>query len=146
MLSIRQGNWIGQAAPNRDSNAETSLLHKEQHLHLSPQPASRSIDEDPGPLHFVACEDERASLRVCDFRFQHRCEDNLADALRACTNSQDGNWISSDTISRIASWKVWSAHSLNPVENAVSDIDILVFLSKRLQHHHSGSHEVNDNI
>ena len=61
-------------------------------------------------------------------------------------NSQDGNWISADTISRIVIWKIWSEHSLNPVENAVSEIDILVFYNERLQHHHSGSHEVNKNI
>ena len=41
------------------------------------------------PLPFVACGDERASLRVCDLRFQHRRADDLADALRICTNSQD---------------------------------------------------------
>ena len=98
----------------------------------------RLLDEGPGPLPFVACGDERTSLRVCDFRVQHRWEDNHADALRACTNSQDGNWISADTISRIAFWKVWSKHSLNPVESAVSEIDILVFLNERLLHRHCG--------
>ena len=72
-------------------------------------------------------------------------EDNLADALRACTNSQDGNWISADTISIIAIWKIWSEHSLNPVANAVSEIDILVFYNERLQYHHGGSHEMNEN-
>ena len=65
--------------------------------------------------------------RVHDFRFQHRCEDNLADVLRACVNSQDGNWISADTISRTAIWKIWTEHSLNPLENAASEIDIFVF-------------------
>ena len=70
--------------------------------------ARRRFDEGPGPLSFVACGDERTPLPVRDFRFQHRCEDNLADALRACANSQDGNWISADTISRIAIWKIWT--------------------------------------
>ena len=64
----------------------------------------------------------------------------------ACVNSQDGNWISADTISRTADWKIWSEHSLNPLENAVSEIDIFVFYTERLQRHHSGSHEVNENI
>ena len=54
-------------------------------------------------------------------------EDNLADALRACANSQDGNWILADTISRTALRKIWSEHSLNPPENAVSEIGIFVF-------------------
>ena len=67
-------------------------------------------------------------------------------ALRACANSQNGNWISADSVSRIELWKVWSVHSWNPLKNAVSEIDIFVFLNKRLQHHHSGSHEVNENI
>ena len=48
--------------------------------------------------------------RVRDFRFQHRCEDNLADAFRACANSQNGNWISADSVSTITLWKVWSVH------------------------------------
>ena len=51
-----------------------------------------------------------------------------------------------DTTSRIAIWKIWSEHSLNPVDNAVSEIDILVFHNERLQHRHSGSHEVNEKI
>ena len=46
-----------------------------------------------------------ARRHVFDFRIQHRCEDNLADVLRAHANSQNGNWISADSISRIALWK-----------------------------------------
>ena len=46
----------------------------------------------------VACGDERTPPRVRDFRFQHKCEDNLANALRACANSQNGNWISADSV------------------------------------------------
>ena len=91
------------------------------------QDARRCFDEGRGPLSFVACGDERTPPRVRDFRFQHRCEDNLADALRACANCQDGKWISADTISRTAIWKIWSEHSLNPLENAVSEVDIFVF-------------------
>ena len=144
-----KGTGSGQAAPNRHSNAETSLLWSTRSdtcvCHNS-HGARRRFDESPGPLSFVACGDERTPLRVRDFRFQHKCEDNLADPLRPCTNSQHGNWISADTISRIAIWKIWSEHSLNPVENAVSEIDILVFYNERLQHHHNGSHEVNENI
>ena len=146
---IRQGYWIGQAAPNRDSNAETSLLWStgsDSCVCHNSHDARRRFDEDPGPLSFVACGDERTPPRIRDFRLQHKSEDNLADALRACANSQDGNWISADTTSRIATWKIGSEHSLNPVENAVSKIDILVFCNQRLQHHHSGSHEVNENI
>ena len=111
---IRQGNWIGQAAPNRDSNAETSLLWStgsDTCVCHNSHDARRRLAEGFGSLPFVACGDERASLRVCYLRLQHRCEDNLADALRACINSQDGNWISADSISRIAIWKVWSEHS-----------------------------------
>ena len=63
-------------------------------------------------LSFVACCDERTPPRVRDFRFQHRCEDNLADALRACANPHNGKWISADSVSRIALWKVWSVHWL----------------------------------
>ena len=127
---IRQGYGIGQAASNRDSNAETSLLWSTGSdtcfCHNS-QDARRCFDEGPGPLSFVACGDERTPPRVRDFRFQHRCEDNLADALRACANTQDGQWITTDSISRTAIWKIWSEHSLNPLENAVSEIDIFVF-------------------
>ena len=93
------------AAPDRDSNAETSLLWSTGSdtcvCHIS-HDARRCLDEGPGPLSFVACSDERTPPRVRDFRFQHRCEDNLADALRACANSQNGDWISADTISRTA--------------------------------------------
>ena len=38
--------------------------------------------------------------------------------LRACANSRGGNWISADSVSRIALCKTWSEHSLNPLENA----------------------------
>ena len=48
--------------------------------------------------------------------------------------------------SRIAIWKVWSEHSLNPLKSAVSESHILVFLNERLQHHHCGSHEENENF
>ena len=86
--------------------------------------ARRRLDDDLGPLSFVACGDERASPRVCDLRFQHRREDKPCRCPRACTNCRDGNWISADSISKIEVWKVWSEHSLNPVESAVSGIDI----------------------
>ena len=72
--------------------------------------ARRCFDEGPGPLSFVVCGDERTLPRVHDFRIQHRCEDNLADVLRAYASSTNGNWISADSISRIALWKVWSVH------------------------------------
>ena len=64
---IRQGQWIGQAAPNRDSNAQTSLLWStgsdtctchDRHN------ARRCFDEGPGPLSFVACGDEHARCYV----------------------------------------------------------------------------------
>ena len=77
------------------------------------------------------------SLRVCDLRFQRRREDNLADALRACTNSQDGNWMSACSISRIAIWKVWSEHSLNSIESGVSEMDFITYMKKmRTFEHH----------
>ena len=69
-----------------------------------------AFDESPGPLSFVACGDGRTPSRVRDFRFQHRCKDNLVDALRAYANSQNGDWISADSVSRIALWKVWFVH------------------------------------
>ena len=112
---IRQGGWIGQAAPNRDGNAETSLLWStgsDTCVCHNSHDARRCFEEGPGPLPFVACGDERTPPRVRDFRLQHRCKHNFADALRACANSQDGNWISADSISRIALWKVWSVHWL----------------------------------
>ena len=67
--------------------------------------AQGATDEGSGPLSFVACGNERTPPRVRDFRFQHKCEDNLADALRACANSQNGNWISASAVSRIILWK-----------------------------------------
>ena len=109
---IRQGYWIGQAALNRDGNAEASLLCSTRSdtcvCHIS-HDARRCSDEGLGSLSFVACGDECTPPRVRDFRFQHRCEDNLDDALRARANSQNGNWISVDSISRTAHSKVCSA-------------------------------------
>ena len=75
---IRQGYWIGQAAPNRDGNAETSLLWSTESdtcvCHNS-HDARRCFDEAPGPLSFVACGDEHTTLRVPDFRFpQSLCQ------------------------------------------------------------------------
>ena len=90
-----KGTGIGQAAPNRDSNAETSLLWSTGSdicVCLNSHDARRCFDEGLGPLSFVACGNERTPPRVRDFRIQHRCEDNLADALRASANSQGGNW------------------------------------------------------
>ena len=110
---IRQGYWIGQATPNRDGNAEASLLWStgsDTCICLDRHDARGCFDEGPGPLSFVACGNERTPPRVRDFRFQHRCEDNLADALRANANSEDGNWISADSVSRIALWRVSSVH------------------------------------
>ena len=111
---VRQGYWIGQATPNRDGNAEASLLWSTGSntciCHDS-HDARRCFDEGPGPLSFVACGDERTPPRVRDFRFQHKCEhNNLADALRAYANSQNGKGISADSVSRNALWKVWSVH------------------------------------
>ena len=54
-------------------------------------------DEGPRPLSFVACGNERTSPCVRDFRIQHRCDDNIADVLRAYANSQNGNWLSADS-------------------------------------------------
>ena len=110
---VRQGDWIGQATPNRDGNAETSLLWStgsDTCICHDSHDARRCFDEGPGPLSFVACGNERTPPRVRDFRIQHRCEDNIADVLRAYANSQNGNWISADSISRIALWKVWPVH------------------------------------
>ena len=89
--------------------ARTSGLLDEQHNQSCGSEYSR---KGPGPLSFVACGDERTPPRVRDFRFQHRCEDNLADAPRAYCNPQNGKWISADSVSRIALWKVWSVHWL----------------------------------
>ena len=105
---IRQGNWFGQAAPKCDGDAETSLLwstRSNTRVCHNSHDDRRRLEESLGPLPFVTCGDERASLRVGDLRFQHKREDNLADARRVCTNSQDGHWISADSISK---------HSLNP--------------------------------
>ena len=86
-------------------NVDTCICHDRHD-------ARRCFDEGLGPLSFVACGDERTPPRVRDFRFQHRCEDNLPDALRAYANCHNGNWISADSVSRIALWKVWSVHRL----------------------------------
>ena len=110
---VRQGYWIGQATPNRDGNAETSLLwstRSDTCICHDSHDARRCFDEGPGPLSFVACGNERTPPRVRDFRIQHRCEDNIADVLRAYADSQNGNWISADSISRIALRKVWPVH------------------------------------
>ena len=89
---VRQGYWIGQATPNRD--VETSLLWSTGSdicmCHDS-RDARRCFDEGSGPLSFVACGNKRTSPRVHDFRIQHKCEDNIADVLRAYANSQNGD-------------------------------------------------------
>ena len=90
---IGQGNRIGQAAPDCDSDVEASLLRSTKsntdichHSH----DARRCLDEASGPLPFFACGDERAPLCVCDLRIQHKREKNAAGAIRACANTQDG--------------------------------------------------------
>ena len=94
------------------ANVETSLLWSTRSTCIchDSHGARRCFDEGPGPLSFVACGNERTPPRVRDFRIQHRCEDNIADVLRAYANSQNGNWISADSIRRIALWKVWPVH------------------------------------
>ena len=72
--------------------------------------ARRCFDEGSGPLSFVACGNECTSPRVRDLRIQHRCEDNIADVLRAYTNSQNGDWLSADSTSRT----FWILASLKP--------------------------------
>ena len=65
--------------PNRDSNAETSLLWStgsDTCVCHNSHGARRCFDEGSGPLSFVACGDERTPPRVRDLRFQHMCEDN----------------------------------------------------------------------
>ena len=97
---VRQGYWTGQATPNRDGNVETSLLWStgsDTCICHDSHDARRCFDEGSGPLPFVACGNERTSPRVLDLRIQHRCEDNIADALR---DSQNGDWLSADSISR----------------------------------------------
>ena len=99
----RQGYWIGQATPNRAGNAETSLLWStgsDTCICHDSHDARRCFDEGPGPLSFVACDNESTSPRVRDLRIQHRCEGNIADVLRAYANSQNGNLLSADSISR----------------------------------------------
>ena len=118
---IGQGNRIGQAAPDCDSDVEASLLRSTgsntgicHHSH----DARRCLDEASGPLPFFACGDERAPLCVCDVRIQHRRENKSA----GCASTQDGYRFPADTISDIAARKIWSEHLLNPVESDVSGI------------------------
>ena len=100
---VRQGYWIGQATPNRDGNAEASLLWStgsDTCICHDSHDARRCFEEGPGPLSCVACGNQRTPPRVRDFRIQHRFEDNIADVLRAYANSQNGNLLSADSISR----------------------------------------------
>ena len=67
-------------------------------------------------LRQVFCGAQGATLAfVTDLGIQHRCEDNIADALRAYANSQNGDWLSADSISRT----FWIRASLKPC--SVSD-------------------------
>ena len=67
---VRQGYWIGQAAPDRDGNAETSLLWStgsDTCVCHNSHDARRCFDEGPGPLSFVACgRDFRATFSMSD--------------------------------------------------------------------------------
>ena len=110
---VRQGYWIGQATPNRDGNIETSLLwstRSDTCICHDSHDARRYFDDGSGPLSFVAFGNERTSPRVRHLRIQHKCEDNIADALRAYANSQNGDWLSADSISRT----FWLRASLKP--------------------------------
>ena len=110
---VRQGYWIGQATPNRDDNVETSLLWStgsDTYICHDSHDARRCFDEDSGPLSFVACGNERTSPCVRDLLIQHKCEDNIADVLRAYANSQNCDWLSADSISRT----FWIRTSLKP--------------------------------
>ena len=87
------GYWIGQTTPNRDGNAETSLLWStgsDTCVCHNSHDARRCFDAGSGPLSFVACGNERTSPRVRDLRIQHRCEDNIADVptLKMAVGSQ----------------------------------------------------------
>ena len=62
--------------------------------------ARRRFDEGSGPFPFVAFGNERTSPRVRYLRIQHRCEDNIADAFGAYASSQNGDWLSAESISR----------------------------------------------
>ena len=89
---VRQGYWIGQATPNRDGNVETSLLWStgsDTCICHDCHDARSCFDGGSGPLSFVACDNERTSPCVRDLRNQHKCEDNIADVLRAYANSQN---------------------------------------------------------
>ena len=111
--SLTSWIWIGQATPNRDGNVETSLLWStvsDTCICHDSHDARRCFDEGSGPLSFVACGNERTSPCVRDLRNQHKCEDNIADVLRAYANSQNGDWLSADSISRT----FWIRASLKP--------------------------------
>ena len=91
---VRQRYWIGQATPNRDGNAETSLLWgtgSDTCVYHDSYDARRCFDKGSGQLSFLACGNERTSPRVRDLRIQHMCEDNIAVALGAFTNFQNDN-------------------------------------------------------
>ena len=67
---IRQGDWLGQAAPDRDGNAETSLLWStgsDTCVYHNSHDARRCSNESPGPLSFAACgRDFRATFSMSD--------------------------------------------------------------------------------
>ena len=110
---VRQGYWIGQPSPNCDGNVETSLLwstRSDTCICHDSHDARRCFDEGSGPFSFVACGNERTSPRVRDLRIQYKCEDNIADVFRAHANSQNGDWLSADSISRT----FWIRASLMP--------------------------------
>ena len=128
---IRQGNWIGQAAQNCDSNAETSPLWSTRSdtcvWHKS-HDARRRRDEGPDPSPFAPCCDERASLRYCG-RQPCRFPQSLYQLSRwqlylSWFDQQSRNMLKSGPSTR---WTLWRAPCLKSISLfcSVSDFNII---------------------
>ena len=98
---IGQGNRIGQAALDCDSDVEASLVRSTgsnigicHHNH----DGRRCLDEASGPLPFNACGDERAPRCVCDVRVQHRRE-NKSESV--CLPMSDFSFITVDHMKEV---------------------------------------------
>ena len=97
---VRQGYWIGQATPNRGGNVRQVICGAQGATLAFVTTATMLADALTKAL--VHCPSLLAAMNALRHVF--------ADVLRAYTNSENGDWLSADSISRT----LWTRASLKP--------------------------------